>query len=174
MTSRTHNNLSVTEVFRQAKRSERAILFTAAWFGVGFMPFAPGTFGSLAALPFAAAAYSSGIIPSIVSFVLIISLSIWASGEAAKILKREDPSPVVIDETAGIFVTMFLIPLSWISIITGFILFRFFDIIKPFPVGFIDRRVKGGKGIVLDDLMAGVYANAGVRVILFLIDRFEI
>lgn len=174
MNSRIRNNSSAIYIFRQSKPAERLILLIAAWFGAGFIPFAPGTWGSLAALPFTAGAYSLGIIPSFLFLVLITFISIWISGAASKILNSEDPSPVVIDEVAGIFVTMFLLPISWTSVIAGFTLFRFFDILKPFPVGLIDRKIKGGTGIVLDDLMAGVYANAGVRVILFVIGKFEI
>ncbi len=169
MDNLNNNTPSPTGLFRQAGSAGKIILLIAAWFGAGFIPFAPGTWGSLAALPFAAGAYSLGIIPSCLSLVIIILLSIWISGAASKISKSDDPSFVVIDETAGIFVTLFLMPISWTTVIAGFILFRFFDILKPFPVGLIDRKVKGGAGIALDDVMAGVYANAGVRVILFLV-----
>lgn len=169
MNDQEHNNPSPTDLFKKSKSNEKIILLIAAWFGTGFIPFAPGTWGSLAALPFAAGAYSLGIISSCLSLVLIIVFSIWISGNASKILKMEDPSAVVIDEVAGIFVTMFLIPVSWTGIIAGFILFRFFDILKPFPAGLVDRKVKGGTGIVLDDILAGVYANVCLRIILIFI-----
>ena len=145
-------------------------MFFATWFGTGFIPFAPGTWGSLAALPFAAGAYSLGMVFSSLSLVVIFFLSIPISGSASRIMKTEDPSSVVIDEVAGIFVTLFLIPVSWTGILAGFILFRIFDIIKPFPAGLIDKRIKGGAGIVLDDIMAGVYANLGLRIILIFIN----
>ena len=150
--------------------SAKIILFFATWFGTGYIPFAPGTWGSLAALPFAAGAYSLGVLYSCLSLVLIVILSIPVSGRASKILHREDPSSVVIDEAAGIFVSLFLIPVSWTSVIAGFALFRIFDILKPFPVGLIDKKVKGGTGIVLDDIMAGVYANVCLRMILIIIN----
>ena len=171
MYNREYNKSSQKGLFKQLKSTDKILLLIAAWFGAGFIPFAPGTWGSLATLPFAAGAYSLGIIPSVLSFVFIIILSIPISGAASKILKREDPSEVVIDEAAGIFVTMFLIPVSWSGIIAGFILFRFFDILKPFPIRLIDRRIKGGAGIVLDDIMAGVYGNVCLRIILFLVDK---
>ena len=159
-------NKSALSIFKDAGTPDKLVLLIATWFGTGLIPFAPGTWGSLAALPFAAGAYSLGIIYSCLSLLIIFSFSIPVSGRASKILKAEDPSSVVIDEVAGIFVTLFLIPVSWTNIAAGFILFRIFDIIKPFPVGMIDKRIKGGAGIVLDDIMAGVYANVGLRIIL--------
>ena len=104
--------------------------------------------------------------------MLIIILSIPVSGMASKIMNREDPPSVVIDEVAGIFVALFLIPVSWTSIISGFVLFRVLDILKPFPAGLIDKKVNGGTGIVLDDVVAGIYANVCLRLILFAIAWF--
>ena len=147
--------------------SDKIVLLFASWFGVGLIPFAPGTWGSLTALPFAAGAYSFGHVYSCLSLFIILLISIPVSGRASKIMKMEDPSTVVIDEVVGIFVTLFLIPVSWTNIVGGFILFRIFDIIKPFPVGLIDNKIRGGTGIVLDDFMAGIYANVCLRIILF-------
>ncbi len=156
-------------LFKGSGVSDRIVLFFATWFCAGLIPFAPGTWGSLAALPFAVGAYSLGVFFSCISIVLIVILSIPLSGMASRIMNREDPAPVVIDEVAGIFVTLFLIPVSWTSIISGFVLFRILDILKPFPAGLIDKKVKGGTGIVLDDVMAGIYANVCLRIILILI-----
>ena len=156
--------------FKVSGVSDKIIILFATWFGAGFIPFAPGTWGSLAALPFAAGAYSLGLFFSCLSMLLIFFFSIPVSGRASRIMEEEDPSSVVIDEVAGIFVTLFLIPVSWTGIVAGFILFRIFDILKPFPVGFVDKKIKGGAGIVLDDIMAGIYANVGLRVILILIN----
>jgi len=169
MNDHDQNNSSYIESFKQSDFSEKIILVFATWFGAGFIPFAPGTWGSIVALPFAAGAYSLGFFYSCLSLTLIFIFSILVSGTASKILKRDDPSPVVIDEVAGIFVTLFLIPISWVSITAGFILFRIFDIFKPFPIGLIDRKVKGGTGIVLDDIMAGIFANVCLRIILIII-----
>lgn len=155
------------DVFSRSTWTGKVILFFATWFGSGLIPFAPGTWGSLLALPFAAGAYSLGIIYSCLSLLIIFLISIPVSDRASKIMKMEDPPAIVVDEVAGIFVTLFLIPVSWTSIAAGFILFRIFDIIKPFPVGLIDRKIKGGAGIVLDDVMAGIYANVCLRLILF-------
>lgn len=156
--------------FRVSGMPDKILLIIATWFGVGLIPFAPGTWGSLAALPFAAWAYSQGPIFSCLALLTIFIFSIPVSGRASRLMKMEDPSPVVIDEVAGIFVTLFLVPISWTGVVIGFILFRIFDILKPFPVGLIDRKVRGGAGIVLDDIMAGIYANVGLWVILIFIN----
>ncbi|MBN1907599.1 MAG: phosphatidylglycerophosphatase A [Deltaproteobacteria bacterium] len=157
-------------LFKYADIKGRFILFFATWFFTGLIPFAPGTWGSLAALPFAALANSLGPFFSYLSIALILIISIPVAGRAAQIMQMEDPSSVVIDEAAGIFVTLFLIPVSWMSVIAGFVLFRIFDILKPFPIGLIDKKVRGGRGIVFDDVMAGIYANVGVRIFLILMD----
>jgi phosphatidylglycerophosphatase A len=162
------------DVFKKSGFSVKIVLILATCFGSGFLPLAPGTWGSLISLPFAVGAYSFGFIYSSLFLALILTLSIPISGAASIIFHREDPPPVVIDETAGIFVTLFLIPFSWTGIISGFILFRLFDILKPFPIGLIDKKIKGGAGIVLDDVMAGIYANIGLRIVLFVIDNFQI
>jgi phosphatidylglycerophosphatase A len=172
MNIRDKNTPSNIDVFKQSGFSGKIIFILASWFGSGVLPFAPGTWGSLISLPFAFGAYSFGFIYSCFSLALIIILSFLISEAAMKIFHNEDPPQVVIDETAGIFITLFLIPLSWISIIGGFILFRVFDILKPFPAGLIDRRFGGGVGIVLDDVVAGIYANICLRIVLFLIGSY--
>jgi phosphatidylglycerophosphatase A len=90
----------------------------------------------------------------------------WASHRTQELLGREDPSEVVIDEAAGFYVTLFLLPITWQSVALGFLLFRFFDIVKPWPVRQAER-LKGGLGIVMDDLLAGVYAHLLVRGIVW-------
>ena len=150
--------------------SDRIIIFFATWFWTGFIPFGAGTWGSLAALPFAAGAYSLGVFFSCLSLLIIVILSIPVAGKASRIMKHKDPSFVVIDEAAGIFMTFFWVPVSWTSIIIGFVLFRLFDIVKPWPAGLIDKKLEGGAGIVLDDVVAGVYANVFLRAILIFID----
>jgi phosphatidylglycerophosphatase A len=96
---------------------------------------------------------------------VVIVAAIWASDRTQKLLGRTDPSEVVIDEVAGFLVTMLLLPVSLVSVGLGFIFFRFFDIVKPWPVR-QSERLKGGFGIVVDDLLAGVYAHLCLRGIL--------
>ena len=148
---------------------EAFILLLSSWFGVGRLPLAPGTWGTLGAVPLALIISYFGPVPSVISLAVIIPLAVWTSGISQKLIKKDDPPEVVIDEVAGYFVTVFLLPFSWWSFILGFLLFRFFDILKPFPIGMIDKKVRGGIGICLDDIVAGVYANIGVRIIMLVI-----
>jgi phosphatidylglycerophosphatase A len=97
--------------------------------------------------------------------MIMIMVAIWASQLVHRLLQRQDPSEVVIDEVAGFLLTMLWIPLSWGTLLAGFLLFRLFDIWKPWPAGPAEK-LHGGLGIVLDDLVAGLYANLGLRIIL--------
>ena len=160
---------TLTESFKEADTSGKTALFFSSWFGTGLAPFAPGTVGTLAALPLIIILNYLGLVYSVISLIVIIPLAFWASEASRILLKKKDPSEVVIDEVAGMLVAVFLLPVSWSSYIPGFLLFRFFDILKPFPIGMIDKRVGGGTGIVLDDIVAGIYANICVRVILVLL-----
>ncbi len=133
---------------------------------LGYLPKAPGTFGSL--LGVMLFFLTAGLPPVSYAIFLIafIAFSIWTAGEAAKIFGEADPQRVVIDEVAGVLVAAAFHPWSWKVAIAAFILFRLFDIWKPFPIRAIDRKVHGGLGIVLDDVLAGVFANV-VLCILF-------
>jgi len=157
--------LTFHEAFNRAGFSGKAALILSTWFGIGLAPRAPGTFGTLGALPVAAVVSYCGFLCQGIAVILVIPLAVWSAEVSRKLMAKEDPQVVVIDEAAGLLLALFLFPLSWLSIISGFVLFRFFDILKPFPVGLIDRKVKGGLGIVLDDLMAGIYANICLRII---------
>lgn len=84
---------------------------------------------------------------------------------AEKILKQNDPGCIVIDEIAGIMVTFLSLPFNTITVIAGFLIFRFFDILKPFPIRSMERKLAGGTGIVMDDLLAGVYSNIALRLL---------
>ena len=163
------DNLTYHNAFKQAKLPGKMALILATWFGTGLMPWAPGTFGTLAALPVVAVLCFFGPVVSGIAFIILFYVATWSSETSRILLKKDDPSEVVIDEAAGLLLTMYLLPLTWQSLLLGFILFRLFDIWKPFPIRWIDRKIKGGIGIVLDDLVAGIFANLCVRGILFLI-----
>ncbi len=154
---------------RDLALKEAFTLLLSSWFGVGRLPLAPGTWGTLGAVPLVLIISYFGPVPAVISLAVIIPLAVWTSGISQKLIKKDDPPEVVIDEVAGYFVTVFLLPFSWWSFILGFLLFRFFDILKPFPIGMIDKKVRGGIGICLDDIVAGVYANIGVRIIMLVI-----
>jgi len=152
---------------------EKTILFIAMGFGLGRLPFAPGTFGTLAGLPligimvWLATAWTPGA--AALFLVGVILCAIWISQKAEVLIGQKDPGAVVIDEMAGFCVTMTLVPISLLSLVIGFIAFRCFDILKPFPICWFEKNFSGGAGIVLDDLMAGVLAAFLLKAIYFML-----
>ena len=161
------DTLTFKEAFEKANALGRTALFLASWFFAGLMPKAPGTFGTLAAIPLAIVINSMGAIYGVLSLVIFVSGAVFTSGLSRKLVGREDPPEIVIDEVAGFSLTLFLLPLSWFSLSLGFLLFRLFDISKPFPIKRLEK-IKGGFGIVMDDLLAGIYANLVLRIVLLL------
>ena len=151
---------------------DKAAVFLATGFYVGNIPLAPGTFGSLLGLPLCY--FLSGIpVPTaILAGLLLIGLAVWISDHAAQVLKRKDPGCIVIDEIAGLVVTLIGVPFQVTAVIIGFVLFRLFDILKPYPIRMIDRRLSGGVGIVADDLAAGLLANIATRFLIFLLNSY--
>lgn len=149
---------------------KKTILFLSSACLLGNMPFAPGSFGTLAGLPLC---WLLSRIDSRISWILIalsIPFAIWVAGEAEKILGKKDPGAIVIDEIVGMLFTMAGLPFTAATAGLGFLLFRVFDITKPFPIRFLERRFKGGTGIVLDDIAAGLAANITLRIIIQLTD----
>lgn len=135
------------------------ILFLAFGFGFGLAKKMPGTMGTVAAIPVYLLCIQSDIV--IYSLLTIISIFVGfpICGRAADQLGEHDFGGIVWDEIAGYLVTMWFVPFSWTAVIVGFILFRFFDIIKPWPIKWIDQHVEGGVGIMLDDVLAGLMAG---------------
>lgn len=158
-------SMPLKQAFKEADFSGKTALIVSSWFGAGLMPIAPGSFGTLAAVPPVIIVNYLGFVYSTISLIILLPLAVWSSHISQKILGRNDPSDVVIDEVLGFLIAVFLLPLSWLSIILGFLFFRFFDIIKPFPIGLIDRKINGSVGIVLDDIVAGIFANICIRVV---------
>jgi len=145
---------------------KRFIVLLSSWFYTGYIPLAPGTFGSLAGVPLC---YLVSRLHPFFGLVFVggfVSLSIWVADRAETLFQEKDSSTIVIDEVAGITVSLFLIPFNLVQLVLGFLLFRGFDILKPFPIRLIDSRVPAGLGIVLDDVIAGLYANIALRAIL--------
>ena len=145
------------------------IMALATGFYVGMIPKAPGTWGSLAALiPW----FFLKDLPLQAYFTVlavILVVGFFVSGSAEKILDRSDAGPIVIDEILGMFITLTLAPAHPAAWILGFILFRIFDIFKPFPVSWFDRKIHGGIGIMMDDVVAGLYALASLQLLWFVI-----
>jgi phosphatidylglycerophosphatase A len=138
------------------------IVFIATGAGSGYAPLAPGTAGSIVGLIvglIVAPLWRRWPAAFLLGFVIVFAFSCWIAGRAERILDEHDSSKIVLDEVLGMIVTMFLNPTGWVSLVAGFALFRFFDIIKPFPASIIDRHARGGGGVMLDDIAAGVYAN---------------
>lgn len=136
----------------------------ATFFYVGYFPYAPGTLGTLAAVPLYYLISGLPYYLYIVFTVLFILLSVWASGIAEGIYGEKDPGYIVADEVSGYLVTMTLVPLTLTNVVIGFFLFRLFDIVKP-PPSRQSERLKGGLGVVMDDVVAGVYANILLQII---------
>jgi phosphatidylglycerophosphatase A len=132
----------------------------ATWFGSGLAPVAPGTAGTLAAIPLYLALYRLPLPSYLLTVTAFTFFACWIAGRAEVLYGAKDPGKIVIDEVAGFLVTMTAIPCSLWTIVAGFLLFRFFDIIKPFPARQIDQKLKNGYGVVLDDIVAGIYACA--------------
>ena len=144
--------------------SQRLGFALATWFGVGNLPAAPGTFGSLAAVPLAWLLANYGGTPVLAAAaVAVFGIGWWASNIYVGATGIEDPGPVVIDEVAGQWLTLLAAaPGVWWHWLAGFLLFRLFDIVKPWPVSWADRRVKGGFGVMFDDILAAIYAFASL------------
>ncbi|MBN2062519.1 MAG: phosphatidylglycerophosphatase A [Deltaproteobacteria bacterium] len=151
----------------------KTAMILATWFGSGILPVAPGTFGSLAGLPLVVILSYLGDLYTGIALLALIPLAVWSSRLCEILLKRRDPKEVVIDEVTGFLLSIYLIPFSCVSIFLGFLFFRIFDILKPFPIGWADRKIKGGKGIVTDDLLAGIYANICIRFFLMIFNHFH-
>ena len=152
------------ESFRKAGPLDKLALILSSCFGFGLIPVAQGTFGTLAGIPLAMALAHVGPMAAAYLLFFFVLLSIWTSGRSARALEKDDPAEVVIDETAGLLLTLFLLPATGFNLCLGFILFRLFDILKPYPIRRLEK-VGGGAGIVLDDLLAGVYGNVCLRLV---------
>jgi len=145
------------------------IHFLAFGFGSGAMPFAPGTFGTLAALPIYLLMLPLSLWAYLAVVWVMTLLGVWLCHITSRDLGVHDHGGIVWDEIVGYLITMIAAPPGWQWIVAGFVLFRFFDIIKPWPIGWVDRRVHGGLGIMLDDVLAGVLAWAVLQGVAFVL-----
>lgn len=132
--------------------------FFALGFGSGLFPKAPGTAGTLAALPIYFLALKAGGVAAVAtSGLLLFVIGIWAAARTGKALGVADHGSIVIDEIAAFLLVLAVTPTGFVWVLSAFLLFRLFDIWKPWPINLADRKVKGGFGVMLDDLIAGVY-----------------
>ncbi len=140
--------------------------FLALGFGSGLSPYAPGTAGTIAAVPLVALLLWLGNI-YLLAFVLAGSvLGIYICGQTADDIGVHDHGAIVWDEVVGYGITLLWAPLHWQTMLLGFVLFRLFDIVKPWPISVLDRAVHGGVGIMLDDIMAGVAALIALQLLI--------
>jgi len=147
--------------------------FLALGAGSGLAPFAPGTFGTIAAIPLAMLMPANLALYALVVVVLFVA-GVWLCDACANNLKVHDHPAIVFDEWVGYLITMIAVPRSLWFLALGFVLFRIFDVLKPWPIGMADKRVSGGLGIMVDDVIAGVFAAASMQLILFLLGYFGV
>jgi phosphatidylglycerophosphatase A len=151
---------------------DKLIVALATGLYSGKIPFAPGTWGSAFALiPWY---FCRGL--SLANYLIVMAVlfvvGFLTAGSAEKILDRPDPGAIVIDEIMGMFVTLTLAPNHPVAWLLGFILFRIFDVLKPFPVSWLDTHLHGGIGIMMDDVMAGIYALVCLQLIWLVVGKF--
>lgn len=141
------------------------IHFLAFGFGSGLSPVAPGTFGTIMAIPLYILMMQLSLAPYLILVAIVSVTGIWICDKSSKLLGVHDHGGIVWDEFAGFFITMIAAPAGWIWILIGFALFRLFDIWKPWPISLLDKKVEGGLGIMIDDVVAGVYALICVQIL---------
>ncbi len=141
----------------------------ALGFGSGLAPKAPGTFGTLAAIPIYLLIAGLPLAAYLLLTLIACVAGIWICGRAARDFGVHDHPAIVWDEIAGFLITMIAAPAGFVWLVLGFLLFRLFDILKPWPIGWLDRRVGGGTGIMIDDIVAGVFAALVLQAIAWLV-----
>ena len=144
--------------------------WVAFGFGSGLLPVAPGTAGTLIGIPVVILFQFLPTAFMLLGTLLIVLLSVWLAGAVTRQIGIEDHPSIVIDEIAGYVVAMTMIPLTWWTVIAGFLIFRLLDIFKPPPAGWLDRNCIGGFGITADDVVAGIYANLSLHGLLYFVD----
>jgi len=148
---------------------EKTVKILATGFFVGNIPFAPGTFGTVLGLPLCFLLSGLDLSLAVLLSIIFVLFAIWIAHDAEIILKKKDPGCIVIDEIAGIMVTFLGLPFNITTAVAGFLIFRLFDILKPFPIRHLERKLSGGAGVVLDDVAAGIYSNLSLRVVVLLL-----
>lgn len=137
--------------------------FFALGAGLGLAPKAPGTFGTLLGIPLLFL-MPSNLLLYLLVLVVLFAFGVWCCDECARYLGVHDHGAIVWDEVVGYLITMMALPLTWQWILAGFIVFRIFDIAKPWPISWVDRQVKGGMGIMVDDVLAGAFAGITLQL----------
>jgi len=140
-------------------------LFIATCGYLGYVPVAPGTFGSAAGLVvFAAVRWSGSPALELAVIMLLFAVGVWSANAAERHFGGVDPAPVILDEVVGMLITLAFLPVHITGAVVGFLLFRLFDVVKPWPANRLEA-VRGGLGVMADDAMAGVYGNVAMRLL---------
>jgi len=147
--------------------------FLALGAGSGLAPHAPGTFGTLAAIPIAMLMPQNVAVYCAIVLVLFVA-GVWLCDTCANNLGVHDHPAIVFDEWVGYLITMIAAPRSFLFLVLGFALFRLFDILKPWPIGMADQRISGGMGIMVDDVIAGVFAAIALQLVIMLMGMFGV
>jgi phosphatidylglycerophosphatase A len=147
------------------------VVFLATGGFSGFLPKMPGTWGTFAAIPVVLLVHlGDGLTQAVTAMVFLIT-AVWIAARAEVLLDSKDAGPIVIDEMVGLVFTLLWLPMGFPTLCLGFVLFRFFDVVKPPPISNLEKRLPGGWGVVMDDVMAGIYANISLRFLLPLLTR---
>jgi len=150
------------------KLRKEVAVFLATGFYIGNIPYAPGTFGSLIGLPLCFVLAGLELLPTILCTAAFILLAVWIADRAEKALNKKDPGCIVVDEIAGMVVSLVGLQFTLTTAVFGFICFRILDILKPFPIRILDKQISGGVGVVADDIVAGIFTNLLLRMILYI------
>jgi phosphatidylglycerophosphatase A len=148
---------------------QKSVMFLATGCYIGNISFAPGTLGSVLGLFPCYLLSKIEILPSLVLTAIFILFAMQISHDAEKILQSKDPGNIVIDEIAGMILTLIGLPFNITTVVIGFLLFRILDIWKPYPIRLFDKKLSGGIGVVMDDVAAGILGNLVLRVLLMAI-----
>ena len=146
---------------------QKSVMFVATGGFIGNITFAPGTLGSIVGLPLCFFLSKIDLTVALGLTLIFVVFSIRIAQQAEKILKTEDPGCIVIDEIAGLMVALLGLPFNRLNAVAGFIIFRLIDILKPYPIRSIEKKLTGGTGVVMDDIAAGIYSNILLRVMYF-------
>lgn len=162
-----HKRLTSSDLFASP------VNFFALGAGSGLAPVAPGTFGTLAAVPLALL-LPANVITHLAVVAVLFVVGVWVCDQSSKRLGVHDHPGIVFDEWVGYFIAVVAVPRSFWLLALAFALFRLFDVLKPWPIGPLDKRVEGGLGIMVDDVVAGIFALVCLHLILFLLATFGV
>ncbi len=147
----------------------KSVMCIATGCFIGNISFAPGTLGSIPGLLICFLLSRIELPVAVLFVVIFIIFAVWIAQEAENLIKKKDPSCIVIDEIAGLMVTLTGLPFNIYTVSAGFIIFRALDILKPYPIRALERNLSGGTGIVMDDVVAGIMGNLTVRLFIFIL-----